>query len=240
VDRLLGRGTVHNLLVFDVAVFVALLMVATVIVVRSGRRSRRQPSMPREAAVQLADEGMTQPEVTLVPGLNADATPSDPAAYGPVEQAARSQVSEAAEPEQAAQSQVSEVASSEAGPDGPAMEPDEPPTEPDMPAIEPDGPATKADGPAMEPDGPATEPDMPAIEPDGSATKADGPAMGPDGQQSVNGAVTGSGPIGNYYEGADQPVANYLAERGWDEEPETGDPDDHPVSTDDQQGARSR
>jgi hypothetical protein len=41
----------------------------------------------------------------------------------------------------------------------------------------------------------------------------------PDGQRSVTGAVTGRDRIASYYDEADRPMADYLAQQGWTEEP---------------------
>lgn len=46
----------------------------------------------------------------------------------------------------------------------------------------------------------------------------------PEQQQAAVAAATGSGRIASYYDEADRPMADYLAARGWTEEPGTYDP----------------
>jgi len=41
------------------------------------------------------------------------------------------------------------------------------------------------------------------------------PAAEPDGPPGADCAVTSEGRVFSYYEGADQPIADYLAELGW-------------------------
>ena len=78
-----------------------------------------------------------------------------------------------------------------------------------------------AAAPEPEPGAPAPEPEpgAPAPEPE-----PDGPAPEPDGHPVAAGEVTSSGQIGSYYAGADRPIADYLAELGWAEEPGPRDP----------------
>ena len=54
-----------------------------------------------------------------------------------------------------------------------------------------------------------------------------GSAPKPGGRPDDAGAAVGGGQIGSYYEGADRAIADYLASRGWPQEPGTRDPAGH-------------
>jgi hypothetical protein len=123
-----------ELILIDLALCAVLIMVASVMVMRR-RRGSDQPRIPvrewRGAVAGLADEGMAQPEMAVVPGFSHDTVQRDPGARVPAE---------------------------------------------------------------------------------------------PDEQQAAAGAVTSSERIASYYDEADQPMSDYLAARGWTEEPGPHDP----------------
>jgi hypothetical protein len=211
-DRLaLGGVTVPDLLQIDLAIGIVLILIATVIIVGRGRgpgRSRR-----RGEVADLDDEGTAQAPMTVVPGFSDGAAGPDPslnglhrAAYEP-DPGGR----ESAGPGPEASSQASEAAG--AGPG--AREPAGPEREASSQAS---GPAGAGSG-AREPAGPEREASSQAS---GAADTGPGPrapAAELNGRRGPDGVVTSSGRVSSYYEGADQPVADYLAELGWDEEP---------------------
>ncbi len=101
-------------------------------------------------------------------------------------------------------------------PDSGAHQPAEPePAEPEPTASEQAEPE-QAEPEQAEPSQ-VSEVTAPEPGPDDSAAE-------PAGHQDGAEAIAGNGQIGSYYEGADQPIADYLAERGWPEEPGTHDP----------------
>jgi hypothetical protein len=71
------------------------------------------------------------------------------------------------------------------------------------------------------------EPEQPAESPIngvvGPEPGPNGPGAEPEEQQAAAGAVTSSERIASYYDEADRPMSDYLAARGWTEEPGTHD-----------------
>jgi hypothetical protein len=228
---------VSELIVVDVAIFAFLIMIATVIVVSRGRRGNRRLSARREAAA-AAGAGMDPRATPLTPGLRAEVVEPDPGGYQPAEP-------EQAEPEQAEpeppEPERAEPEPERAVPERAELEPAESeraepeqagpePPEPEQAGPEPPEPEQAgSNGAAPDQAPPAQVSEAATAEPglNGSAAPPDGPAREPDGRQGGTGAVTGSGHIGSYYEGADRPIADYLAARGWPEEPGTHDPAGH-------------
>ena len=96
--------------------------------------------------------------------------------------------------------QVSEVADADSGVDDPQLGADEP---------EPD---------AHEP----ARPEQAPAHLNGAGPGAHAPAAKPGGPPGTDGTVTSRGRVSSYYEGADQQMADYLAELGWSEESESG------------------
>jgi hypothetical protein len=105
-----------ELLLIDVALCAALIMVvASIMVMRRWRRSSGRALMPvgeRGAVAERAGEGMARRERALVPGFGDHTAEPDHGAHAPVE------------PEQAAESQVREAATPQPGPNEPAADPD--------------------------------------------------------------------------------------------------------------------
>jgi hypothetical protein len=92
-----------ELLLIDVGLFVALIMVAALVVIRRWRRSNGQPPAPasaRGAAAGPAGNAMAPHEIAIVPGFS-DTVPPGPGAQMPVPpgQAAHPQARPAAGPQ---------------------------------------------------------------------------------------------------------------------------------------------
>ena len=203
-----------DLLQIDLAVGVVLIILATVIIVLRARRDRHS-ARSREVA-EPAGEDTAQDQVPVVPGFSEGAAGPDPSLNG-LDRAAY-------EPDP-----------SLSGPDRAVYEPDPGAREPEPAAREPE-PA------AREPEPGAREPEPAAGEPDPGTNEAAGPqqaapvqvsvitdagpgaAAEPDGPPGADGAVTSTGRVSSYYQGADQPVADYLAELGWAGEPGAAGP----------------
>jgi hypothetical protein len=206
---------VSGLLVIDLALVGVMIMVAAVIIVRRGRRLRT--SAPSREVAGLAGEKTVLAPMPVVPGFSDGAAGPDPSLNG-LHRAAYE-------------------------PDPEAYEPDPEAYEPGLGALEPD-PAAREPGPgARESSGPEQEASSQvsgvadaepgAREPSGLKQEASsqvsdvaGAGPGPhaavaelNGRPAPDGAVASSGQVYSYYEGADQPMADYLAELGWDEEP---------------------
>jgi hypothetical protein len=206
---------VSGLLVIDLALVGVMIMVAAVIIVRRGRRLRT--SAPSREVAGLAGEKTVLAPMPVVPGFSDGAAGPDPSLNG-LHRAAYE-------------------------PDPEAYEPDPEAYEPGLGALEPD-PAAREPGPgARESSGPEQEASSQvsgvadaepgAREPAGLKQEASsqvsdvaGAGPGPhaavaelNGRPAPDGAVASSGQVYSYYEGADQPMADYLAELGWDEEP---------------------
>ena len=204
-----------GLLVIDLALVGVMIMVAAVIIVRRGRRLRTS-APPREVAGLVGEKTVLAP-MPVVPGFSDGAAGPDPSLNG-LHRAAYE-------------------------PDPEAYEPDPEAYEPGLGAREPD-PAAREPGPgARESSGPEQEASSQvsgvadaepgAREPAGLKQEASsqvsdvaGAGPGPhaavaelNGRPAPDGAVASSGQVYSYYEGADQPMADYLAELGWDEEP---------------------
>ena len=190
-----------ELLVIDVVIFAVLIMIAAVIVVSRGRPGSGRRSVPRGATAEPAGAGMDPRETPVTPGLRADAVAPDPGAHERAEP-------ELAEPEQPepAQAGPEQAGSEQAGSE--QAEPEQAGSE----QAEPERPEPQQAAPPQ-----VSGVAAPVPSPNGSAAK-------PDGQQDGAGAVTSSGQIGSYYQGADRPIADYLSARGWPEEPGTHDP----------------
>ena len=211
-----------HLLVIDVTLGAVAILVATWIVLRSGRSAG--PSKRHAEVAELTSEGSDLGETsegsdlgeTVVPGFNEseDALDPDPDARGPYPGARE--------------------------PDPSVHEPDS-----DLDATDPDifapGPSVRepagleqvppqvsgvadADSGADDREPVAHEPTRPEQAPSlgngvaGAGPGAHAPAAEPDGQPAADGTVTSSGRVYSYYDGADQPMADYLAELGWSEE----------------------
>jgi hypothetical protein len=220
---------VSGLLVIDLALVGVMIMVAAVIIVRRGRRLRT--SAPSREVAGLAGEKTVLAPMPVVPGFSDGAAGPDPSLNG-LHRAAYEPDPEAYEPDPEAY---------EPGPA--AYEPGPAAYEPGLGALEPD-PAAREPGPgARESSGPEQEASSQvsgvadaepgAREPAGLKQEASsqvsdvaGAGPGPhaavaelNGRPAPDGAVASSGQVYSYYEGADQPMADYLAELGWDEEP---------------------
>jgi hypothetical protein len=194
--------TVPHLLLIDATLGAVAIMVATWIVVWRWWRDRL-PYRHKEVA-GLPSEETAPGEMTVVPGFNEGAADAGPAARGPDPggpeldhdlQAADPGVPEPAGLEQPPP-QVSGVADAGSGADDP----------------EPG-----AHGPARPQQAPAQL--------NGAAVAGPGahePAAEPGGQPAADGTVTSRGRVSSYYKGADQQMADYLAELGWSEESESG------------------
>ena len=192
-DRLtLGGVTVPHLLLIDATLGAVAIMLAAWIVVRRWW-SDRLAQRPGEVA-GLAREETAPAEATVVPGLSESEADPDPGAR------------EAAGLDQAPP-QVSEVADADSGVDDPQLGADEPEAGADEP--EPD---------AHEP----ARPEQAPAHLNGAGPGAHAPAAKPGGPPGTDGTVTSRGRVSSYYEGADQQMADYLAELGWSEESESG------------------
>ena len=206
-DRLtLGGVTVPHLLLIDATLGAVAIMLAAWIVVRRWW-SDRLAQRPGEVA-GLASEETAPAEATVVPGLSESEADPDPGAR------------EAAGLDQAPP-QVSEVADADSGVDDPQLGADEPEAGADEP--EPDAHEPEAGADEPEPD--AHEPARPEQAPahlNGAGPGAHAPAAKPGGPPGTDGTVTSRGRVSSYYEGADQQMADYLAELGWSEESESG------------------
>ena len=206
-DRLtLGGVTVPHLLLIDATLGAVAIMLAAWIVVRRWW-SDRLAQRPGEVA-GLASEETAPAEATVVPGLSESEADPDPGAR------------EAAGLDQAPP-QVSEVADADSGVDDPQLGADEPEAGADEP--EPDAHEPEAGADEPEPD--AHEPARPEQAPahlNGAGPGAHAPAAEPGGQPGADGDGASRGRVSSYYEGADQQMADYLAELGWSEESESG------------------
>jgi hypothetical protein len=225
--------TVPHLLVIDVTLGAVAILVATWIVLRSGRSAG--PSKRHPEVAGLAGEESALGE-TDVPGFieSEDALDPDPDARGPYP--------DAREPDPS----VREPDPSVREPDPSVHEPD-----PDLDATDPDlfapdpgvrVPAGLEQAPpqvsvvadaysgADDREPVAHEPTRPEQAPSlgngvaGVGAGAHAPAAEPDGQPGADGTVASSGRVYSYYDGADQPMADYLAELGWSEESGARDP----------------
>jgi hypothetical protein len=198
-DRLtLGGVTVPHLLLIDATLGAVAIMVAAWIVVRSARRDRL--SQRHGEVAGLAGEGAALGEMTVVPGLSEAGMDPDPGVpepdpgvpeLDPDVQATDPGAREPAGLEQAP-SQVSVVAGADPAEDDP---------DPGVPE-----PARPEQAPAQ----------LNGVA--GAGPGAHAPAAEPGGQPGAAGTVNSSGRLYSYYDGADQPVADYLAELGWSEE----------------------
>ena len=218
-DRLaLGGVTVPDLLQIDLAIGIVLILIATVIIVGRGRgpgRSRR-----RGEVADLDDEGTAQAQMTVVPGFSDGAAGPGPslnglhrAAYEP-DPGARDPdpgAREPAGPGPEASSQASEAAGAGPGAEEPAG-----PEHEVSPQVS--GPA-RAESRAQEPAGPEQEASSQVSGAADAGPGSHAPVAELNGRPGPDGVVSDSGRVSSYYEGADQPVADYLAELGWDEEP---------------------
>jgi len=206
---------VSELIVVDLVIFALLIMIATVIVVSRGRRSSRRAWAARGTVAEPA-AGPTYPREPITPGLHADPVPPDPGAHEPA--GAEQAGPEPAEPEQ---TEAERAALQAAEPDQAEPE-DAEPEQTEAERAEP-GPAE------VERAEPPQASEVPTADPgsNGSAAQPDGPAAEPGGRPGDAQPVASNEPIGSYYEGADQPIADYLAERGWPQEPGTHDPAGH-------------
>jgi hypothetical protein len=243
--------TVSELIVIDVAIFAFLIMIAAVIVVSRGRRSNRRFSTPPEGAAEPAGAGADLYAMPITPGLRADTEEPDPAAYEPAEpeqpEPERAEL-EHAEPEQAKPEQVeperAELEHAEpehAEPEHAELEQADPEhAEPERAELEQAEPKQaeperaeleQAEPKQAEPEqaAPPQVGEVAAPEPgrNGSAPEPDGSAPEQDRRQDGAGADVGGAQIDSYYEGADRAIADYLASRGWPQEPGTHDPARH-------------
>ena len=197
-----------GLLVIDLALVGVMIMVAAVIIVRRGRRLRT--SAPSREVAGLAGEKTVLAPMPVVPGFSDGAAGPDPRLNG-LHRAAYE-------------------------PDPEAYEPGLGAREPDPAAREPDPGARESSGPEQEASSQVSgvaDAEPGAREPTGQKQEASsqvsdvaGAGPGPhaavaelNGRPAPDGAVASSGQVYSYYEGADQPMADYLAELGWDEEP---------------------
>ncbi len=187
---------VSELIVTDVAIFAFLIMIAAVIVVSRGRRGSGRRSRPRGTAAEPASAGMDPRDTPITPGLREEAVEPDSGAHQPAEP-------EPAEPEPTASEQAEPEQAEPEQAEPEQAEPEQ--AEPEQAEPEQAEPSQVSEVTAPEPG------------PDDSAAE-------PAGHQDGAEAIAGNGQIGSYYEGADQPIADYLAERGWPEEPGTHDP----------------
>ena len=201
----LGGVTVPHLLLIDATLGAVAVMLAVWIVVRSARRDRR--SQRRGEVAELASEGTALGEMTVVPGLSEAGMEPDPGARGP-------------------------------DPDVPEPDPGVPEPDPDLQATDPGlrelagleqpppqaGEVAGADPAEDDPEPGAPQPARPEQAPaqlNGAAGAGPGvhaPAAEPGGRPGADGPVPSSGRVSSYYQGADQQVADYLAELGWSEE----------------------
>lgn len=204
-DRLTSGGvTVPHLLLIDATLGAVAIMLAVWIVVRSARRDRRARGYGEVAG--LAEEGTALGEMTVVPGLSEAGMEPDPGARGP-------------------------------DPDVPEPDPGVPEPDPDLQATDPGlralagleqappqaSQVAGADPAEDDPEPGAPEPARPEQAPAqlngaaGAGPGAHAPAAEPGGQPGADSTVP-KGRVSSYYEGADQEVADYLAELGWSEE----------------------
>jgi hypothetical protein len=218
--------TVSELIVIDVAIFAFLVMIAAVIVVSRARRSNRRFSTPPERVTEPAGAGTDPYAMPITPGLRADTEEPDPGAYEPAEpeqaELERAELEQAeperaegeraglkqAEPEQANPRQAEWVQPEAERAELEQAEPEQ--AEPEQAASPQVSGVTVA------------EPGR-----NGSAPEPDGSAPEQDRRQDGAGAAAGGAQIGSYYEGADRAIADYLASRGWPQEPGTHDPAGH-------------
>ena len=245
----LGGVTVPDLLLIDLVVGAVLIMVAAVIIVRRGRSPGPSPrpgevaGLDGEETVQAQmpvvpgfSGGAAGPDPSLN-GLHRAAREPDPGAREPdpgarepglgaresagPEQEASPQVSRAADagpgtrepaaPEQEASPQVSRAGV--AGPGG------RKPAGPEQEASPPVSGAGDAGPGGRKPAGPEREASPQVSGAAGAGPGSRAPVAELNGRPGPGGVVTSSGRVSSYYEGADQPIADYLAELGWDEEP---------------------
>jgi hypothetical protein len=194
-DRLaLGGVIVPDLLLIDLVVGAVLIMVAAVIIVRRGRGPGPSPR-PGEVA-GLDGEETVHVQMPVVPGFSGGAAGPDPSLNG-LHRAAH--------------------------------EPDPGAREPGLGAHESAGPEQEASsqvngaagaGPGgRKPAGPEREASSQVSGAAGAGPGSRAPVAELNGRPGPDGVVTSSGRVSSYYEGADQPIADYLAELGWDEEP---------------------
>jgi hypothetical protein len=204
-----------HLLLIDVAACVALIMVAALVMVMRWRRRRPPRSMPgrprRRAVAENSGDGLAPGRAAVVPGFSRDGARPDPGAHTPLEpeQAARAehpaQTAPARHPQHAAQpkqvAQVQHVAQT-----APARQPGRA-----AGAGQPPGAAP----PQQVRDGRGAAHPQPSL---------NGPGAAPGEQPDTGGVIPDGERIGSYYDEADQPMSDYLAELGWTAEPGTHDP----------------
>jgi hypothetical protein len=218
-DRLaLGGVTVPDLLLIDLVVGAVLIMLAAVIIVRRGRSPGPSPR-PGEVA-GLDGEETVHAQMPVVPGFSGGAAGPDPSLNG-LHRAAHEPdpgarepglgARESAGPERDASPQVSGAA--DAGPG--AREPAGPEREA---SSQVSGAADAGPG-GRKPAGPEREASSQVGGAAGAGPGSRAPVAELNGRPGPGGVVTSSGRVSSYYEGADQPIADYLAELGWDEEP---------------------
>jgi hypothetical protein len=198
--------------------------------VSRGRRSSRR-ALARSGTVAGPAAATTYPREPITPGLHPDPVPTDPGTYEPAEpepagpeQAEPAEAEQApaeqAEPEEAEQAPAEQAEPEEAGP-GPAKaeQAKRHPAEPEQAELEP------AEAEHAEPD--LAEAEHAERAQASEVAAADPGANGSAAEPDRAGPVTSNEPIGSYYDGADRAIADYLAERGWPQEPETHDPAGH-------------
>jgi hypothetical protein len=215
-----------GVLLIDAALCALLIILAAWVII--GRRRRQRDRAPMNAgegqgpAAELAGDGMAGRETAVVPGFGDDRVGPDPG------------LSALAKPERAAEPQASRTNGPAPDPGGPGAERYGQRTKADGPGAEPrakaDGLQAEADAPPGERDAPRAEQAAPRADPqangatgpahdlDGPATEPDAPQAAPNGQSA---GATASDRIGSYYDEADRAMSDYLAARGWTEEPET-------------------
>ncbi len=219
-----------ELIVIDLVIFALLIMIATVIVVSRGRRSSRRAPAPSGTVAEPA-AAATYPREPITPGLRPDPVPSDPGTHEPAEPEPAGP--EQAEPAEAEQATAEQAEPEEAGPEQAEPAEAEQATaeqvEPEEAGPEPAKAEHAKPAPAeAEHAKPAPAEAEHAKRAQASqVVTADPGANGSAAEPDRAGPVTSNEPIGNYYEGADQPIADYLAERGWPHEPGTPDPAGH-------------
>jgi hypothetical protein len=211
--------TVSELIVIDVAIFAFLVMIAAVIVVSRARRSNRRFSTPPERVTEPAGAGTDPYAMPITPGLRADTEEPGPSAYEP------------AEPEQAEleRAELEQAEPERAEGERAGLKQAEPeqanPRQAEWVQPEPE----RAELEQAEPK--QAEPEQAASPQVSGVTVAEpgrnGSAPEPGGRQDGAGAVAGGAQIDSYYEGADRAIADYLASRGWPQEPGTHDPAGH-------------
>jgi hypothetical protein len=225
---------VSDLLVVDVAFIGVMVLLAAVIIVRRGRSPK--PSAPPQEVAELDSEGTAPVLVPVIPGLSDGVTGPDPSLNG-LHRAAYEPDPGAYEPDPGAYEPdpgAYELDPAAREPDAGAREPDPAAREPDLAAREPDPGAREPAGLEQETSsqfsgvadaGPgAREPARLQQEAPSQVSHVANTVPGPrapaaelNGRPGPDGAVT-SGRVSSYYEGADQPMADYLADLGWDEE----------------------